>query len=270
VLDGFLINDELDLLELRLMELDPIVDQFVAIQMDRNFRGEPKPCHLSINDERWEKWRHKMSVLSIVEQDFGPHPDAEWTQRRTLIHGFASAEPGDLLMLSDVDEIPSRKVIDRIKGEPPDSPVTLVTRLYYYGVDLRMCRPWAGTVVWPHGCVRGEPDLQDMRTNRHFFPQIPDSGWHFSWMGDSTAVLRKLGNLDVSADAKIFGGGIDDIPGRDDIALVNDRVGRGIDLFNRQDAASSLIQVPIEPGIGHPHEILEWLDKHPSYVRSLA
>jgi len=270
VFDGFLVNDELDLLELRLMELDPIVDTFVAIQMDRNFRGQPKDCHLDINESRWSRWAEKIKVMTVTGKDFGPHPDAEWTQRRLLSHGFESAEKGDLLMLSDVDEIPSRRVIDTVKDDVPECPITLVQRLYYYSVDLRMCRPWAGTVVWPHGCVRGDVDLQHMRSQRHFFPQIQDAGWHFSWMGDSEAVQRKLRNLDVPSDAKIFGGGIDNIPHDDDSKAISDRVARGVDLFLRQDAASTLIEVAIEPGQGHPHEISEWLKSHPEYVRTKA
>lgn len=267
VFDGFLINDELDLLELRLMELDPIVDVFVAIQMNRSFRGEPKPCHLQMQDARWDRWRDKLHVLSIVDQDFGPHPDAEWTQRRLLRHGFESAELGDLLMLSDVDEIPSRRALDSVKGEGIHGPVSLVQRLYYYCVDLRMCRPWVGPVIWPNGCIRGEVDLQDIRNRRNTFPQIANGGWHFSWMGDDEAVLRKLKALDVQADVNLFPGNITEVPSDDDLVLVNDRVSRGVDLFSRTDSGSMLMKVPIEPGIGHPHDIAAWLEQHPMYFR---
>lgn len=261
VIDGFLVNDEINLMKLRMMELDPVVDTFVAVQMDRNLRGEPKDLHVDIRDPRFAHFRDKLKVVSIKGLEFGPHPEAEWSQRIALGAELErQAEIGDILMLSDVDEIPSRRVVSACVEDGIKSPVALVMRLYYYRINLRMMRPWVGTVIWPHGCCKDPIDAQEMRNNRHFLPQIADAGWHFSWFGDAKAVQRKLRNLDVPADAKIFGGGIDNIPDPDDFEAISARVDADKDLFLRSDPQSTLIEVDIEPGTGQPTEIRSWME----------
>lgn len=265
VLDGFLVNDELDLLELRLSELDPIVDLFVAVQCDHSLRGEPKPLHLDIKDDRWATWREKLHVVNMKWHP-EPHPGTEWTQRRLVgMELERLAQAGDLLMLSDVDEIPSRRIVSYFAEDPPKHPISLIMRLYYYRIDLRMGRPWIGTVIWPHGCSKEEVDAQELRTIRGGFPQIGNAGWHFSWLGDAKNVQNKLRHLDVPGDAAIFGGGLADIPVADDMEKISARVEAGVDLFARSDPQSILVQVPIEPGIGQPVEVESWLARFPAY-----
>jgi beta-1,4-mannosyl-glycoprotein beta-1,4-N-acetylglucosaminyltransferase len=64
VIDGFIINDELDLLELRLEVLWDSVDRFVAVEQRYTFMQQPKPLHLTDNIERFEKYREKLRVIS--------------------------------------------------------------------------------------------------------------------------------------------------------------------------------------------------------------
>ena len=49
IIDAFIFNDELDLLELRLGQLDSVVDHFVFVEADRNFMGTPKPLYYQEN-----------------------------------------------------------------------------------------------------------------------------------------------------------------------------------------------------------------------------
>ena len=46
--DCFLFYNESDLLELRLRELDDLVDKFIVIQGEETFAGIPKPIYFKI------------------------------------------------------------------------------------------------------------------------------------------------------------------------------------------------------------------------------
>ena len=60
VYDLFLIDTELDLLEIRLNELDREVDYFVILEPSTTFHMDPKPLHLRDNISRFNDFQHKM------------------------------------------------------------------------------------------------------------------------------------------------------------------------------------------------------------------
>ena len=69
VYDLFLINDELDFLEIRLNELDKEVDYFVMLESSTTFDMDPKPPHLWDNISRFNDFQHK--IIHYVLDDSG-------------------------------------------------------------------------------------------------------------------------------------------------------------------------------------------------------
>lgn len=61
VLDAILMSSELDLLEIRLNELDPVVDRFFIIESNATFTGLPKETYFQNNRQRFEKFAKKIS-----------------------------------------------------------------------------------------------------------------------------------------------------------------------------------------------------------------
>jgi hypothetical protein len=97
--------NELEILELRLETLDPVVDKFVICEATTTHSGKPKPLLLQENAHRFEKWAHKIKHV-VVELGQTTDWGREKEQRVCLWHGF-SGNPHDLIILSDVDEIPN-------------------------------------------------------------------------------------------------------------------------------------------------------------------
>ena len=60
VYDLFLINTELDFLEIRLNELDKEVDYFVILESNTTFQMNRKPLHLTDNIYRFQDFQHKI------------------------------------------------------------------------------------------------------------------------------------------------------------------------------------------------------------------
>ena len=60
VLDAVLMSSELDLLEIRMNELDPVVDYFLIVESNATFTGLPKETHFALNRDRFSKFQHKI------------------------------------------------------------------------------------------------------------------------------------------------------------------------------------------------------------------
>lgn len=60
VLDAVLMSSELDLLEIRMNELDPVVDHFFIVESNATFTGLPKPTFFADNRARFSKFEHKI------------------------------------------------------------------------------------------------------------------------------------------------------------------------------------------------------------------
>ena len=122
VWDCFTFFNELDILELRLAELDPVVDRFVVAEATRTFSNEPKPLHFADNRQRFSRWLPK--ITHVIIDDLPAEGDAwdrEAFQRNTVARGLGDARPDDVIMISDVDEIPFAENVTRVAREAAGS-----------------------------------------------------------------------------------------------------------------------------------------------------
>lgn len=60
VLDAVLMSSELDLLEIRLNELDSVVDHFFIVESNATFTGLPKDTYFEANKELFSKFEKKI------------------------------------------------------------------------------------------------------------------------------------------------------------------------------------------------------------------
>jgi beta-1,4-mannosyl-glycoprotein beta-1,4-N-acetylglucosaminyltransferase len=116
IYDCFTFFNELDLLEIRLHELNEIVDRFVLVEANRTFQGEPKPYYFKENANKFSQFTDKIIYVAIEihDCDLRSHirtyaVNATWAreyyQRDQISRGLSNASPDDLIIVSDVDEI---------------------------------------------------------------------------------------------------------------------------------------------------------------------
>lgn len=261
IADGFIFNDELDLLELRLQETGDLVDRFVLVEFAHDFQQHPKPLHYHDNRKRFAEWNDRITHI-IAEIPLGPHPVIEHAQRRMIALGFADLDFKDYVMVGDVDEIPSREALEFVRKNPPDRPCVLQQHLYYYRVTNH-AGIWRGTVILPRGV--GRLDCQLIRDHRGVVPvlPVPTGGWHFSWMGDAEDVRKKLRNIDVKRDNLLYDSRLPDIPDSTQKTRIERAVALGDDLFGRK---RNYATVEISPGVMQPTCIKGWLKDRPKYA----
>ncbi|AFM13275.1 glycosyl transferase family 17 [Turneriella parva] len=137
VYDMFPFFNELELLEIRLNELDPVVDIFILAEARHTFQKKPKDLIFEQNKERFTKFLPKIRHV-VVDELPGffykwRRPDA-WVvsdyQKGQVVRGLYDAGPGDTVIFSDVDEIPKAAAVREAAGKP--GVTVFEQRLYAY------------------------------------------------------------------------------------------------------------------------------------------
>jgi beta-1,4-mannosyl-glycoprotein beta-1,4-N-acetylglucosaminyltransferase len=118
VFDCFTFYNELDLLELRLNELNDVVDYFVIVESTRTQTGYIKELYFDKYKDRFSKFHSKIIHIIVNGLPNTKYINAwilENFQRNQIIRGLTFANNEDVILISDVDEIPNPKDIPLIK-----------------------------------------------------------------------------------------------------------------------------------------------------------
>lgn len=166
--DCFTFFNELDILELRLSELAPHVDRFVIAEATRTFSNEPKPLHFAENRARFARFADK--IVHLVIDDLpaaGDAWDREAFQRNAVARGLAGAAPDDIVMISDVDEIPFPEHVARLTPASVAGHIWFIECDYYtYKLNLAIENKWVGLCAVRAIQRKHLPPLQDLRAYR--------------------------------------------------------------------------------------------------------
>ena len=103
-------NEE-NILDLRLNILNEYVDFFVIVESTTDHQGSAKKLNFEIN--KFKKFQKK--IIYVVVEDtaeaikkphIGQNSSAEQHQRNSITKGLKNCHDDDLIIISDVDEIP--------------------------------------------------------------------------------------------------------------------------------------------------------------------
>ena len=204
IYDCFTFFNELDLLEVRLQELYDSVDYFVIAEANMSHSGNPKEYTLLENWDRFKPWHDK--IRRIVVDDF-PVTNNSWVrekfQRDALSRGLTDIEDTDLIIVSDLDEIPRAEIVDMIKEDENNyERYVLRVPLFRYKFNfLKWHQPIVNhQMIVTRGKVFTNPERERDYTHQ-WLPQAPDvvyldhAGWHFSYLGDDKNAVHKLQNF---------------------------------------------------------------------------
>jgi beta-1,4-mannosyl-glycoprotein beta-1,4-N-acetylglucosaminyltransferase len=188
IYDCFLFCHELEMLRLRIEELCDVVDRFVLVESTVTHSGKPKPLYFQNSSLALGRAADKL--ISIVVDDMPPHTDSwgrERHQRNAIARALTDAVDEDIVMISDVDEIPRAELVAAYCGAA--GLLAFEQRMSYYW--LNCCGgSRCGTRILP---FRLFFELGGAEAIRHTnCPSIPNGGWHFSYIGGPQAVREKL------------------------------------------------------------------------------
>ncbi|KAK1359461.1 Acetylglucosaminyltransferase [Heracleum sosnowskyi] len=181
VYDAVLFSNEVDMLTIRWKEMYPYITQFVLLESNSTFTGLPKPHYFSIHRDRFKFVEPRLSYATIGGRfKKGENPFVEEAYQRVALDQLlkiAGIEDDDLLLMSDVDEIPSSHTINLLRWcdeIPPVIHLELKNYLYSFEFQLKH-KSWRASV---HKYEKGKTRYAHYRQSDLL---LADSGWHCSF-----------------------------------------------------------------------------------------
>ena len=239
IYDCFMYFDEEMLLDLRFNILNNYVDKFILTEATYTHNGDPKklnfdikkfskfkdkieyivvndppPTLLEINKEDTENVRGEKLILNGYKRDH--------FQRQNLQSGLKNAEPDDLILLSDLDEIPNLEKID-IKNKI----ICFKQKMFYYKFNLLYeLIPWYGSRACKKKNFISPQWLRDTKHKKYplwrvdiLFSKrkyndiyyVEDGGWHFTNIKSPENIQKKLLNFAHHYEFELSGLKLNDI-----------------------------------------------------------
>ncbi|XP_055961228.1 uncharacterized protein LOC126675465 isoform X3 [Mercurialis annua] len=181
VFDAVLFSNEVDILTIRWNELYPYITQFVLLESNSTFTGLPKSLVFARNRDKFKFIEPRLTYGTIGGRfKKGENPFVEEAYQRVALDQLiriAGIEDDDLLIMSDVDEIPSAHTIDLLRWCDDIPPVLhLQLRNYLYSFEFYLdSKSWRASV---HRYMTGETRYAHYRQADIL---LADSGWHCSF-----------------------------------------------------------------------------------------
>lgn len=196
IYDCFTIWNELDMIEARLEYLYPHVDYFVLVESNKLHNGKSKPYYFEENRERYSKYLDK---IIHIKDDKAPDPGSNgWgTENHTRnceVFGLKDAKPNDIILISDVDEIPNIQNFNFLKTDAfGDGHAIAFSHMHhnYYVNIVSPFNPAVGTVAVKKSTLDCF-NPQHMRNIKDRLPRFLLGGWHLSYMGGINKIWEKF------------------------------------------------------------------------------
>ena len=223
IFDCFMYFDENLMLDLRLNILDQYVDYFVIVESRFNHKGEKRELNFDINN--FKKFKNKIIYLiheeipieiqPIIDSDTSHEKDAKYifnagyrenSQRNYIIKGLSKADDNDIVMVSDVDEIPN---LDNLNfNNVKEKFIFFNQDMFYYKFNLKLPHMnWVGTKSCRKKYFKNPQWLRNIKAKKYpvyridtFFSNIKYSsvkfinngGWHFTNIKSAEQIRYKL------------------------------------------------------------------------------
>jgi len=198
IFDCFIYHNEDLILDLRLNILSEYVEKFIIVEAAYDHQGNKKKLNFSF--KRFDKFKNKIKYLVIEEFPKNiSNWDRENFQRNFINEGLNSAEDEDLIIISDVDEIPD---LSKINNLGKNKLTVFEQKMFYYKFNLlNESQPiWLGSKMCKKKFLKSPQWLRSQKVKKKNFFKfyqtkwnvIKNGGWHFSFLMSSIDIKKKL------------------------------------------------------------------------------
>ena len=223
IYDCFMYFDEEVVVDVRLNTLNEFVDYFVIVESIFTHKGDRR--ELKFNLKKFERFKDKIIYLiyekepkeieKVLDEDIKIEKDRKYIlnaayrengQRNYIQKGLTGAEENDLILISDVDEIPnlSKLNFNKIK----EKIILFKQDMFYYKFNLHLPNLiWTGTKGCKKKNLINPQWLRNIKDRKYYFFRIDaffskvkymsiniinDGGWHFSNIKTPKEIEHKL------------------------------------------------------------------------------
>lgn len=257
VYDSFQFFNELDILLLRMHILNDVVDKFVISESTVTFSGDSKPLYYADNKEMFKEFEHK--IIHNVVDDTPMDCNAfirDHHQKCAVARGLSGCKPDDIIIFSDVDEIPDPETLKKLIPTVEDGKIYMMAqRLFYCYLDMEEIsgkllsvtgefdgveKPmWLGTKVCRYRML-DEYTTEELRNKEQqaIGVRVPNGGWHFSYMGGG-----KNQSVEERVKYKIKSAAHQEYNNRSTLSKVRKNIKNQQDIFGRD---AQIVQVKVD------------------------
>ena len=215
--------DEDLVVELRLNVLNKYVSEFIIVESKYTHSGEKRKLLFEIS--KYPNFENKINYIVLDNQpdnlEIVNHNDTEDIknskyimnalkrenyQRNGISKGLTKSNPDDLILISDVDEIPDLSSLDTDKID--NEIILFKQNFYYYKFNLKLENmPWLGTKACKYKNLKSPQWLRNIKDKKYPFWRldvlfsdkkysnikfVENGGWHFSNMKSAAEIEKKM------------------------------------------------------------------------------
>ena len=223
IFDCFMYFDEEIVLDVRLNTLNEFVDYFVIIESRFTHKGDPR--NLKFNDKKFKKFKDKIiyimqdqepsGIETINSNDTEDEKSRKYIfnaiyrendQRNLVKEGLVKARDNDIILISDVDEIPDLFNVDFNKISKKI--ILFKQDMFYYKFNLHLPNLiWTGTKGCKKKYLINPQWLRNIKDRKYHFFRIDtffskikytnvkifnNGGWHFTNIKTAKEIEYKL------------------------------------------------------------------------------
>ena len=232
--------DEDLVLDIRLNTLNDKVDKFIIAEATKNHAGENKKLNFKI--EHFSKFRDKIQYLVVDDLPTNvKSPKKGWHenhardqhQRNSIERGYKNYNDDDLIMISDIDEIPNPEKLEQFNTK--NRYACFLQKNFQSKINLLNITDgdWAGTKICQKKYLKSPQWLRNIKIKKKPFWKIfdkqiqliNDGGWHFSFLKDPESIKNKIISYSHQEyNTKEF----------TNVDLIKNKISKGEDLFQRK------------------------------------
>jgi len=237
VYDCFQYFNESHVVDLRLNILDKFVDKFVIVESTVDHQGKPKKLNFQINE--FKKFKKKINYIIVddtPEKIKIPHKGGESLveqhQRNSIMKGIKDAHDNDLVILSDVDEIPD---LNKLNEFDRNNYAVFSQKMFMYKINYLNLKEsnWHGSRICLKKKFKSPQWIRNLKFKNYPFWRIDkikniqiikNGGWHFSYLHTPENISKKIKSFAHGEFNK------KDITNEESIFL---KIKKGQDIFDR-------------------------------------
>ncbi len=248
IYDCFQFFNELDILKIRLHVLSPVVDRFVISEATETFSGLEKPLYYEENKAMFAEFEDKIIHVVVEDTPQGGTHERDTFQKNAVTRGLKDCTDDDVIIFSDLDEIPNPdKIREILQNFQEDKIYHFAQRLFYCYLNMEEVsgsllsyagefegvarKKWIGTKMLSYKLLRE----QHLLLGELRFPErkeigirVEDGGWHFGYMGGH-------GEKDIRkrVQEKVVSAAHQEYNSKHVLSNVTDQIKDGKDIFGR-------------------------------------
>mgnify|MGYP001350580787 CR=1 FL=1 len=205
IFDCFQYFNEDHIAELRFNILDQYVNKFVVVESTVNHQGKSKNLHFDI--KKYKKFKDK--IIYIVVEDTPenikiPHEGGESLveqhQRNSIMRGLKDSSDNDLVILSDVDEIPNLKKLNQYNK---NNYAVFSQKMFMYKLNFLNLKEnnWHGSRICLKKNLKSPQWFRNLKFKHYPFWRIDkirniqiinNGGWHFAYLQSPKNISNKI------------------------------------------------------------------------------